>query len=221
MSWATLDARLQPMLSRVEPRVRRWLHRVLWLVVTVPVLGLAAEGLTGGLGANPIEKLEIETGEWALRLLAACLAISPLMKITRWGWLVAERRFLGLAAFFWALGHLSIYLGLDMLFDVRDIVEDVLKHLYITAGMLAFLLMVPLAITSTKGWIKRLGGRKWNALHRLVYVAAIAGCVHFLWGVKKDIEEPILYSSVFVVLFAVRLWWRRGATGRRATARTA
>jgi sulfoxide reductase heme-binding subunit YedZ len=108
-----------------------------------------------------------------------------------------------------------------MFFDLSDIVEDVLKHLYITVGMLGFLLMVPLAITSTKGWIKRLGGRKWNALHRLVYVSAVAGCVHYIWGVKKDVEEPIMYSAVFVVLFAFRLLWRRGSTGPRAVARPA
>ena len=123
-----------------------------------------------------------------------------------------------MAAFYWAIGHLSIYIGLDMFFDVNDIVEDILKHLYITVGMLAFLLLVPLALTSTKASIKRLGGRKWNALHSLVYVSAIAGCIHFLWGVKKDVEEPIMYSSVFVVLFAFRIVWKWGRRGSRVSA---
>ncbi len=190
------------------------------MVVTLPVLWIAGEALLGELGANPIEALEKETGEWALRLLAASLAVTPLMKITRWGWLVPERRFLGLATFFWALGHLSVYIGLDMFFDVSDIIEDVLKHLYITVGMLAFVLMIPLAITSTKGWIRRLGGKRWNALHRLVYVSAVAGCVHFFWGVKKDLEEPIIYSSVFVALLVFRVLWKRGSIRARATVRT-
>ncbi len=207
--------------ARAEPFVRRFIHPFLWAVVLLPIVGIGVQGLTGGLGANPIRSLEHATGEWALRFLAACLAVTPLLKLTGWGWLVAERRFLGLAAFYWAFGHLSVYIGLDMFFDVSDIVEDVLKHLYITAGMLAFLLMLPLALTSTKGWIRRLGGRKWNALHRLVYVAAVAACVHFFWGVKKDLEEPILYASVFALLFALRLvWWQRKRAAIRSEPRT-
>ena len=202
-------------LDRVEPWVRRWIRPALWALAVLPLPGLVVMYYTGGLGAEPIEAAEKYTGEWVLRLLAGSLAVTPLMRLTEWGWLITQRRFLGLAAFYWALGHLSVYIGLDKFFDVHDIVEDVLKHLYITVGMLAVVLMVPLAITSTKGWIKRLGGKRWNMLHRLVYVSAIAGCIHYIWGQKKDIEEPLMYTAAFVVLFALRLILPK--RGRRRT----
>jgi sulfoxide reductase heme-binding subunit YedZ len=178
---------------------------VLWLLVVTPALVLVAQLLLDQLGAEPIEALEHASGEWALRLLAASLAVTPLMRVTGWGWLVGQRRFLGLATFFWALGHLSVYIVLDQFFDWSAIGQDILKRLYITVGMLAFVLMIPLALTSTKAAIRRLGGKRWNRLHRLVYVTAVAGCVHFLWAVKKDREEPILYAAVFVVLFVLRV----------------
>jgi sulfoxide reductase heme-binding subunit YedZ len=165
---------------------------------------MAAQLLLDQLGAEPIESLEHASGEWALRLLAASLAVTPFMRLTGWGWLVAQRRFLGLAAFFWAMGHLSVYIVLDQFFDWPEIVKDVLKHLYITVGMLAFVLMIPLALTSTKWSIRTLGGKRWTQLHRLVYVSAVAGCVHYLWAVKKDLAEPMLYATVFAVLFALR-----------------
>jgi len=114
-----------------------------------------------------------------------------------------------LATFCWALGHLSVYIVLDQFFDWPAIVKDVLEHLYITVGMLAFVLMIPLALTSSQWSIKRLGGKRWNQLHRLVYLSAIAGCVHYLWAVKKDLEEPMLYAAVFVVLFALRVFLRK------------
>ncbi|MEQ1692939.1 MAG: protein-methionine-sulfoxide reductase heme-binding subunit MsrQ [Gemmatimonas sp.] len=184
--------------------VRRWIRPALWVLVIAPIVWMAARGIMGGLGANPIERLEGETGRWTLRLLGASLAVTPLVSITRWGWLIRERRFLGLAAFFYAVMHLNVYIGLDHFFDVDDIVNDVLKHLYVTVGMTAFLLLVPLAITSTKGWVRRLGGKRWNQLHRLVYAAAAAGCIHFMWAVKKDKTEPFLYSAVFLGLFVLR-----------------
>ena len=196
--------------------VRRWIRPVLWVLVLSPIAWMIARGVMGDLGANPIERLEDETGRWILRLLAGSLAVSPLVSLTRWGWLIRERRFLGLAAFAYAVLHLNVYIGLDNFFDVDDIVKDVLKHLYVTVGMTAFLLLVPLAITSTKGWIRRLGGKRWNRLHRLVYVAATAGCIHFMWAVKKDKTEPILYAAVFVGLFALRFVRRRTSGRSRA-----
>ncbi len=195
---------MSQMLESAEPLVRRWLRVVLWVLVIVPIIWMAVRGVLGNLGANPIERLEDESGQWVLRFLAASLAVSPLIKLTQWGWLIKQRRFLGLAAFWYAALHLSVYIGLDNFFDVDDIVKDVLKHLYITVGMFAFLLLLPLAITSTKGWIKRLGGKRWNALHRAVYVAAVAGCIHFLWSVKKDITEPLIYGAIFAVLLSLR-----------------
>jgi sulfoxide reductase heme-binding subunit YedZ len=197
------------MLARAEAPLRRLIRPALWLLVVVPAIVLVAQLLLNQLGAEPIESLEHASGEWALRLLAASLAVTPLMRLTGWGWLVAQRRFLGLAAFFWAMGHLSVYIVLDQFFDWPEIVKDVLKHLYITVGMLAFVLMIPLALTSTKSSIRRLGGQRWTKLHRLVYVTAVAGCVHYLWAVKKDIAEPLLYAAVFVVLFVLRLVLRK------------
>lgn len=189
--------------------VKRTIRPLLWVLVIAPVAWLAYAAYTDKLGANPIEALERQTGLWTLRMLAASLAVSPLMKATGWGWLIPQRRFLGLAAFAYASLHLSMYIGLDHFFAFNAIVEDVLKHLYVTVGMTAFLLLVPLAITSTKGWIRRLGGKRWNQLHRLVYLAAILGCVHFLWAVKKDLAEPIIYAAIFTALLAVRvLQWR-------------
>jgi sulfoxide reductase heme-binding subunit YedZ len=199
---------MSPWLARAEAPVRRVLRPALWLLVIVPAIVLVAQLLLDQLGAEPIEALEHASGEWALRLLAASLAVTPLMRLTGWGWMVAQRRFLGLAAFFWAMGHLSVYLVLDQFFDWPAIAEDILKRLYITVGMLAFLLLVPLALTSTKSSIRKLGGKRWNQLHRLVYVSAVAGCVHFLWAVKKDLTAPLLYAGVFALLFALRVVWR-------------
>lgn len=192
------------LLERAEQPVRRFVRPVLWLLVVVPALVLVAQLLLDQLGAEPIEELEHASGKWALRLLAASLAVTPIMRLTGWGWMLAQRRFLGLAAFFWVMGHLSVYLVLDQFFDWSAITEDILKRLYITVGMLGFVLMVPLAVTSSKAAIRALGGKRWNRLHRLVYVTAAAGCVHFLWAVKKDVTEPLVYIAVFTLLLAMR-----------------
>ena len=195
---------MQSLLARAESPIRRLIRPALWLLVIVPALVLVAQLLLDQLGAEPIEELEHASGKWALRLLAGSLAVTPIMRMTGWGWMLVQRRFLGLAAFVWALGHLSVYIGLDQFFDWPAITDDILKRLYITLGMLAFVLMIPLALTSTKAAIRKFGGKRWNRLHRLVYVSAIAGCMHFLWAVKKDLTEPIIYAAVFVVLFALR-----------------
>lgn len=201
----------------MESILKRSIRPLLWVLVVAPVIWIVYRGFVGGLGANPIERLERETGLWTLRFLAASLAVSPLMKATGWGWLIPQRRFLGLTAFTYASLHLCVYIGLDHFFAFNDIVEDVLKHLYVTVGMTAFLLLLPLAITSTKGWIRRLGGKRWNRLHRLVYVAAVAGCVHFMWAVKKDLLEPIVYAVIFAGLLGIRVFQRRGTKKRVAT----
>jgi sulfoxide reductase heme-binding subunit YedZ len=199
---------LSPDISRAERTVRRFIRPALWALVLLPAPVLIAQLLLDQLGADPIDKLERLTGEWALRFLIASLAVTPLMRVTGWGWLVAQRRFLGLAAFFWAFGHLSVYTVLDWFFDWQEIVKDVTKHLYITLGMTAFVLMVPLALTSTKASIRKLGGPRWNRLHSLVYVSVIAACLHFVWAVKKDLREPIIYGGVAAALLAFRVLWR-------------
>lgn len=194
--------------SGAERLVRRFVRPALWALVLVPAPVLIAQLLLDQLGADPIDKLERLTGEWALRFLIASLAVTPLMRLTGWGWLVAQRRFLGLAAFFWAFGHLSVYTVLDWFFDWQEIIKDVTKHLYITLGMLAFLIMVPLALTSTKSSIRKLGGVRWNRLHALVYVSVIAACLHFVWAVKQDITEPMIYGGIAALLLAFRVVWR-------------
>lgn len=196
-------------LDRVEPLLRRWLRQALWLAVVLPAPAMVALLLLDELGANPIRELEHMSGEWALRFLIASLAVTPLIRLTGWGWLIAERKFLGLAAFVWAFLHLSVYTVLDWFFDWDEIWKDIAEHLYITLGMLAFVLMVPLALTSTKGAIRRMGAVRWKRLHALVYVSIVAACVHFMWAVKKDIEEPLMYAGTAAVVLGLRLLRRR------------
>ena len=193
--------------------VRRLAPVLVWAAALGPLAWLVWLAVSGGLGANPIESLQHRTGQYALRLLVVSLAITPLRLLTRWGWLIRHRRTLGLAAFGWAMAHLVVYVGLDLALDFSQFLDDLVKRRYITAGMLAVALMVPLAITSTTGWVKRLGGARWTRLHRLVYPAAIAGAVHYLWSVKKDMTEPLIYLGVLATLFGVRWLARRRREG--------
>ena len=186
-------------------RVARLGKPLVFLLCLVPLGLLVRAFLLDELGANPIEKVELETGRWTLRMLAITLAITPLRRITGWNGLARYRRMLGLFTYFYASTHLLVYIGLDMVFDASDIVEDVLEHLYVTVGMLTFLILTPLAITSTKGWMRRLG-KRWVKLHRLIYVAAITGTIHYLWAVKKDTFLPLVYLAIFIVLLGYRLW---------------
>lgn len=201
---------------RGEQIVRRIIRPALWILAFLPVATIGYAMLFTGLGANPIDEIEHLTGRWALRFLAASLAVTPIIRLTGWGWLIPQRRFLGITCFVWACLHLSMYLGLDMELNLHDITEDIVKHPYITVGMLTFLLLVPLAVTSTKASIKRLGGARWNRLHRLVYVAAVTATIHYLWAVKKDTFVPILYFGIFAALLGFRLIWRRGVSPRPA-----
>ncbi|MFZ5927812.1 MAG: sulfite oxidase heme-binding subunit YedZ [Acidobacteriota bacterium] len=177
----------------------------LFALCLLPALWLAAGVWRGALGVNPIEKISLETGRWTLRLLAATLAVTPLRRLAGWQELIRFRRMLGLFAFFYAALHLLAYVWLDQFFDWDEIARDIVKRRFITAGMAAFLLLLPLALTSTRGWIVRLGGRRWQRLHRLVYAAAAAGVVHFWWKVKSDVREPLLYALLFAILLAARL----------------
>jgi sulfoxide reductase heme-binding subunit YedZ len=159
------------------------------------------------LGINPAETLQLETGIWALRFLLGTLAVTPLRRVTGWHRLIQYRRMLGLFAFFYAVLHLASYVVLDRYFDLSGVWEDVAKRPFITAGMAAFVLMIPLAVTSTKGWIRRLG-RKWQLLHRLVYLSAAAACLHFIWKVKVVVGEPVYYATILAALLSFRLLWR-------------
>ncbi|MBW2413304.1 MAG: sulfoxide reductase heme-binding subunit YedZ [Deltaproteobacteria bacterium] len=170
----------------------------------LPLLVLVVRALRDDLGANPIEEVSHETGQWTLRLLLATLAVTPLRRLSGWSWLAPQRRTLGLLCFAWAVLHVSTWVALDLAFDFGAVVEDVLDRPYITAGFTGFVCLVPLAVTSTRAWMRRLG-RRWTRLHRLVYVAAAAGVVHFLWLVKADLLEPGIYAAVLALLLAARL----------------
>ena len=181
-----------------------WLKPLLFLICLIPFGQLAYGAYIGDLGVNPIEFITRFTGSWALIILIASLAVTPLRRITGWNELIKFRRMLGLFAFFYALLHFSIYLVLDHFFDFPAIGKDILKRPYVTAGFIGFVVMIPLAITSTATMIRRLG-KRWQQLHRLVYVAAIAGVIHFYWLVKADISRPAQYGAVLALLLGYRL----------------
>lgn len=186
--------------------LRRTAKVIVFIVALLPLAYLAYGLYADALGANPVEAVEQGTGKWTLRFLIFTLMITPLRRTTGWNELIKYRRMVGLFVFFYATVHLLIYFSLDVGFSLGDVVHDVIKHPYITMGMLAWLTLVPLAITSTRGWMRRIGGKRWARLHRLIYVTAIAASIHFLWAVKKDISEPLAYVVIFAVLLAYRLW---------------
>lgn len=171
----------------------------------LPFLWLCAAALGDDLGANPIEEITHTTGDTALRLLLLTLAVTPLRRLLGWSWAAPLRRTFGLLAFFYATLHLSTYVALDQGFDWPLLLEDVLERRYVTAGFVGFLCMLPLALTSTRASMRRLG-RRWVSLHRLVYAAAIAGVIHHLWLVKADYLPPLVHAGVLAVLLGYRVW---------------
>jgi sulfoxide reductase heme-binding subunit YedZ len=185
----------------------------------LPFVWLVFRTLTGRLGINPVEDLELTTGIWALRFLVFSLAVTPIRRLTGWNRIIQYRRMLGLSAFFYASLHVAIYIGVDQFFAFDLILKDIVKRPFITMGFTAFVLMIPLAVTSTKGWIRTLG-RRWQLLHRLVYVSAIAAAVHYLWKVKVMIGSPVYYATGIAILLAFRVVWqlRAASAVRRQTA---
>jgi sulfoxide reductase heme-binding subunit YedZ len=183
-------------------------HRALkassFLVCLIPFGQLAYAAYTENLGANPIEYITHFTGDWSLILLLAGLSVTPLRKISGWNGVIKYRRMLGLFAFFYAALHFTTYMVLDHFFDFHAIVEDVVRRPYVTAGFGAFVLMIPLAVTSTAGMIRRFG-KRWQQLHRLVYLITVAGVLHFYWLVKADTRRPLQYGAVLVLLLGYRL----------------
>ncbi len=157
------------------------------------------------LGANPIEVITRSTGKWTLVFLLLTLSITPARTLLHQPWLVRFRRMLGLFAFFYVSLHFITYIWLDKFFDVHEMLRDIAKRKFITVGFTAFVLLIPLAITSTSGWIRRLGGKRWNRLHKLIYVTAVLGIFHFLWLVKFDTRRPMYYGTVLAVLLLYRL----------------
>ena len=181
------------------------LKPAVFLLALVPFALLAFDAFADRLGANPVDTITRETGQWTLRFLLITLAVTPLRRLTGWNPVVRFRRMLGLFAFFYLCMHFMTFAGIDHFFVWRDIVEDVFKRPYITVGFTSFLLLIPLAITSTNAMQRRLGGKKWKRLHQLIYVAATGGVLHFLWLVKSDTREPLIYLSVLTLLLVLRL----------------
>lgn len=184
---------------------------VVFAVALAPFALLVAMIVRDDLGPNPIETLNRFTGDWTLRFLLLTLAVTPLRQLTGRAFLMRFRRMLGLFAFFYACLHFLSWIAVDKLFDWHEVLVDVAKRPFITLGFACFVLLIPLAATSTNGMVRRLGGRRWRALHRLVYAIGVGGVVHFLWLVKSDIREPLLYAAILAVLlgYRVRDWWRR------------
>jgi sulfoxide reductase heme-binding subunit YedZ len=182
----------------------RWPGAALFVICLIPFAQLIYNAFTDNLGANPIDAITRHTGSWALILLLVTLSVTPVRKILSWNGLVKYRRMLGLFAFFYVTLHFATFLVLDHFFDFNAILKDIMKRPYVTAGFTGFVLMIPLAITSTKAMIRRLG-KHWQQLHRLVYIAALAGVIHFYWLVKADIRRPLQYGTVLVLLLGYRL----------------
>jgi methionine sulfoxide reductase heme-binding subunit len=186
-------------------RRMRWLYKpLLWLVCLAPFARLVFHAFTGGLGVNPVETLTLSTGWWGLTLLLATLAISPIRRLTGWNRIIQLRRPVGLFAFFYVSLHFLVYIVLDQFFGWSYIVEDIVERPFITVGFTAFLLLIPLAFTSTRGWIRKLG-RNWQRIHNAVYLAAALGVIHFYWKVKADTREPLVFAGILVVLLAFRV----------------
>jgi sulfoxide reductase heme-binding subunit YedZ len=202
----------------------RWVAKpIVFAAALLPVADLIWGALHGELGANPLEKITHATGDWTLRFIIMTLAITPVRRLTGRNWLIRFRRMIGLFAFFYGSLHFLIYVvadrfaGLDLVDGVwawstaralaASIWEDIYKRPYITVGFTGLVAMVPLAITSTAGWIRRLGGRRWNRIHQLIYVTAVAGVIHYWWLVKADILHPAIYASFVVILLGLRLIW--------------
>jgi sulfoxide reductase heme-binding subunit YedZ len=185
-----------------------WTKPAVFLLCLLPLVLLGVRAVRNELGANPIEAVTHSTGDWTLRFLLITLAITPFRRLLRWPDLIRFRRMLGLFAFFYGTLHLMTWMWLDKFFDPAQMWADVTKRRFITMGMFGFALMIPLAITSTRGWIRRLG-KRWQLLHRLVYLSALAGVTHYWWLVKSDIRLPLMYGAILAVLLALRLL-RRG-----------
>ena len=185
----------------------RWTKILVFLLGLAPLFWLGWRALNGRLTANPIEFITHYTGDWTLRLIITGLAITPLRKILQRPKLIQYRRMVGLFAFFYGTLHFLTWIWLDKFFDPREMWADVVKRRYITVGFTAFALMVPLAVTSTAGWIRRLGGKRWQRLHRLIYISAVCGVIHYYWLVKSDIRLPVFYGFLVALVLGWRLRW--------------
>jgi sulfoxide reductase heme-binding subunit YedZ len=182
----------------------RYARPLLFMLSVVPAAVLIAAIARNDLGANPLEEIRDFTGIWTLRFLLITLAVTPIRRLTRWHPIIRFRRMLGLFAFFYAMLHFVSYVWLDQFFDLSEMIKDLTKRPFIMAGYASFIVLIPLAMTSTSKWILRLGGKRWQLLHRLIYVSTAAGVVHYFWRVKLDVQRPIIYGVVLAVLLILR-----------------
>ena len=186
----------------------RYIKPVVFILCLLPLVMLLWNGFTHGLGANPVEKITHRTGDWSLRFLLITLSVTPLRKMFGWNRLLRLRRMLGLFAFFYVCLHFATYLVFDHFFDIHEIIKDIIKRPYITVGFTGFVLLIPLAVTSTNNMRKRLG-KRWQQLHQLVYVIAVCGILHYLWLVKADILKPMIHAAILLALLIVRAVYQR------------
>ncbi|HEX7643635.1 MAG TPA: protein-methionine-sulfoxide reductase heme-binding subunit MsrQ [Burkholderiaceae bacterium] len=206
-------------LSHPSARQISVLKIALFVAALLPLARLVAFAALDRLGANPVEFITRNTGDWTLYFLCLTLAVTPLRRFSNWNWLIKLRRMVGLYAFFYALLHFTTFFWFDHFFDLDEMWRDVIKRPFITVGFIAFVLLIPLAVTSTNGMVRRLGGRRWQWLHRLVYLVAGLGILHFWWmkAGKHDFAQPILFGAIVAVLLAARVVWSF-AKGRQAKA---
>ena len=195
--------------------VRRALKPAVFLASLGPAIWLVVRGFQGELGVNPVETVTNDTGIWTLRFIVLTLAVTPVRWLTGWNPVALFRRMLGLFAFFYGTLHFLTYFILDHSLELAGVWDDVVKRPYITAGFTAFILMVPLALTSTHGWIRRLGGHRWNRLHQLVYITGIGAVLHYLWKVKLDTTNPFIYIAIVAVLLGARVWHRMARAAQK------
>jgi len=190
-----------------QKKIRRFLKPAIFILSLCPLLFLGWDAYSGSLSANPISDITHTTGDWTLRFLLITLAVSPIRRITGWSSIIDYRRMIGLFAFFYGFLHFMTYLWLDQFFQWGDILQDIGKRRFILAGLTAFILLIPLAVTSTKRMVRWLGGKRWQALHRLIYASAIAGVIHYFWLVKADLHRPIRYAVILGLLLGIRMWF--------------
>jgi methionine sulfoxide reductase heme-binding subunit len=208
--------------------ITRVVKPVLYVAAVLPLGWLMFALFSGIVMGDQVKFMQHVTGDTVLSCLMLTLAITPLRRLTGWNEIIRVRRLIGLTAFWYACLHLTTYVVFDQDFSLMEITKDIAKHPWVLVGFTGFLCLLPLAITSTNGWIRRLGGKNWNRLHRLVYVAAIAGVLHYLWLVKKDIHYPLVYGAVLTVLLLTRVWYaaarprtRQAAVPRKAAPKPA
>ncbi len=200
--------------------ITRVVKPVLYVAAVLPFAWLVVALVTGFVMGDEVKFMQHVTGDTALSCLMLTLSVTPLRRLTGWNELIKVRRLIGLTAFWYACLHLSTYLVFDQSLSIDEIAKDIVKHPWVLVGFTAFLCLVPLAITSTAGWIRRLGGKRWGRLHRLVYIAAGAGVLHYFWLVKKDIRAPLVYGVILLVLLGSRVWFARRGPARHTRAAT-